>query len=348
MSQISRFGRPATLIVALLCAGLAAPEAAKAAGDHSESESHDHGAEAGADEHDGADADHGSEGGHDHGEGEDGAHEEEENRTTISAQAAADAGVITAVSGPAVIRETVALSGRVALMPGGRAEVKAWYPGRVTAVKVQVGDRVKQGDPIAIVEARDSLKAYTVPAPIAGIVMERALNVGDVADAQAIAVIGDPTSLQAELHVFPRDSERVRAGQEIMLHSLSGSLTARSVIEAFLPAADASTQTLTARARLPNPDEAWRAGTAVEGDVTVAVSEAAVAVKTTALQRMDGKTVIFIQTGEVYEARPVTTGRRDGTWVEIVSGLPAGLTYVAENSFLIRADIEKSGAAHEH
>lgn len=275
-------------------------------------------------------------------------YESSEGRTTIAAEAAAEADVKTAVAGPATIREIVALTGRIALTPGGRAEVKAWYPGRIIDVKVKIGDRVKRGDPVAVVEARDSLKAYTIPAPISGVVLERALNMGDVADQQAIAIIGDPTMLQAEFHVFPRDAERVRAGQAIAIHSLNGVLRAISKIEAFLPATEASTQTLTARASLPNPDEAWRAGMSVEGDVAVAEAEAAIAVKASALQRMGEGEVVFIRVGDIYEARPVEIGRRDEEWVEVISGLAAGQVYVSENSFLIRADIEKSGAAHEH
>ena len=49
-----------------------------------------------------------------------------------------------------------------------------------------------------------------------------------------------------------------------------------------------------------------------------------------------------------YEARPVTLGRRDSEWVEIEQGLAPGARYVTANSYLIKADIEKSGAAHDH
>ena len=41
-------------------------------------------------------------------------------------------------------------------------------------------------------------------------------------------------------------------------------------------------------------------------------------------------------------------GTNDGEWVEVLSGIKPGTSYVSENSFLIRADIEKSGASHDH
>jgi cobalt-zinc-cadmium efflux system membrane fusion protein len=44
----------------------------------------------------------------------------------------------------------------------------------------------------------------------------------------------------------------------------------------------------------------------------------------------------------------VKIGRRDSERVEILSGLSLGARIVTNNSFLIKADIEKSGAAHDH
>jgi cobalt-zinc-cadmium efflux system membrane fusion protein len=34
--------------------------------------------------------------------------------------------------------------------------------------------------------------------------------------------------------------------------------------------------------------------------------------------------------------------------VEVVDGLAPGTEYVTDNSYLIKADIEKSGASHDH
>jgi cobalt-zinc-cadmium efflux system membrane fusion protein len=276
------------------------------------------------------------------------AYDSYEGRTTIAADAAAEAGVKTAAAGAASINETVDLSGRITLAPSGRAEIKAWFAGRIVSLKVNVGDRVKRGDTIATVEASDSLRTYSIPAPIDGVVIERALNVGDVASDAPIAVIGNPAAVQAEFHVFPGDAERVREGQKVTVRSLNGLLTASSVIDTFLPVAEAATQTLTARAKIPNPDEAWRPGAAVEGQVTVSTIDVPLAVRVSALQRFRDFTVVFAQVGDVYEVRMLELGRRDSEWVEVLGGLAPGEIYVTDNAFLIRADIEKSGASHDH
>ncbi|MDP3175804.1 MAG: efflux RND transporter periplasmic adaptor subunit [Phenylobacterium sp.] len=285
--------------------------------------------------------------GHDH------EHEETEaghgvKRTTITAAAARTAGVTVAQVGPATIAETLDLSGRVALQAGGRSQVRAWFPGRIVALSANVGDRVRRGQVIARVESSDSLQTYSIPAPIGGVVMERALNVGDVAADDAIYVIADPQKVQAEFHIFPRDAERIRPGQAVEVRSLGGGAVSLAKIEAFLPAAEFDTQTLVARATLANPQGVWRPGMAVEGAVTVAASEAPLAVRSAALQRMEQASVVFVRNGDVYEARPVQLGRQAGGWAQVLGGLKAGETYVVDGSFLIRADIEKSAAGHEH
>ena len=72
------------------------------------------------------------------------------------------------------------------------------------------------------------------------------------------------------------------------------------------------------------------------------------AVKRTALQTFRDFTVVFVQVGDTYEVRMLELGRQDDTWVEVKGGLKPGSIYVTENSYLIKADIEKSGASHDH
>ena len=41
-------------------------------------------------------------------------------------------------------------------------------------------------------------------------------------------------------------------------------------------------------------------------------------------------------------------GRQDDEYIEVLGGLEPGTRYVTENSFVLKADIEKSGATHDH
>jgi cobalt-zinc-cadmium efflux system membrane fusion protein len=66
------------------------------------------------------------------------------------------------------------------------------------------------------------------------------------------------------------------------------------------------------------------------------------------LQSFRDFTVVYARVRQTYEVRMLDLGRRDGEFVEVLSGLEPGTTYVSENSYLIKADIEKSGASHDH
>ena len=269
-----------------------------------------------------------------------------EGRTTITADAAEAGGVKVEPAGPAVIDELIDLPGRVVLQPQARAEIRAWYPGRITEMTKTVGQPVRQGEVLVRIEASDSLRTYQITAPISGVIVERNANVGDVAT-QAIYVITDATKLQAAFFAFPRDAERLRPGQPVEIRGLSEQ-RASSSIKMLLPSADPATQTVSIYAELPNPDGTWRPGMAVEGTVTVASNKVPLAVRTRALQRFRDFTVVFSQVENTYEVRMLKLGRRTPEWAEVLGGLEPGEAYVSDNAFLIRADIEKSGASHDH
>jgi cobalt-zinc-cadmium efflux system membrane fusion protein len=99
---------------------------------------------------------------------------------------------------------------------------------------------------------------------------------------------------------------------------------------------------------LDNENSDWRPGMTVEGDVAVSQQNAAIIVPESAIQTMEDQTVVFVERNNSYEMRPVKTGNIDNKNIEIVSGLNEGESYVSQGSFIVKADILKSGAAHEH
>ncbi len=272
-----------------------------------------------------------------------------EGRTTIDQVQADAAGVKVEPAGPAQIADLVTLAGRVELQPQGKAEVRAWYPGRIMTMTKVIGERVRKGETVASVTSSESLQTYAIPAPISGIIMERGANVGDVAGQSSLYVIADATKVHAEFYVYPREAERLRVGQPIVVRSLQGGHVARAAIEAVLPTADMLTQTVVAHVELPNPDGmTWRPGQAISGDVAVAAQDVPLAVRTRALQRFRDFTVVYARVGETYEVRMLELGRQSPEWTEVLGGIRPGEIYVSDNAFLIRADVEKSGASHDH
>ena len=116
----------------------------------------------------------------------------------------------------------------------------------------------------------------------------------------------------------------------------------------LFPTTDALSQTVIAIAELSNESGVWRPGMTIEGDIKVGEKQAAIAVPRSALQFIEEQQVIFIKEGNTYEPRPVKIGMTGTENVEITSGLKSGETYVSAGSFVIKADILKGTAAHEH
>jgi cobalt-zinc-cadmium efflux system membrane fusion protein len=272
-----------------------------------------------------------------------------EGRTTIAREQAEAAGVKVEPAGPVSIDQIVALTGRVELQPEGRAEVRAWYPGRIVTMTRSIGDRVEKGRTLATVTSSESLQTYVIPAPISGVIMERNATPGDVAGSSPLYIIADPRKLHAEFFIYPRDAERLRAGQAVTVTSVGGTSTLRSKIEVVLPTSDLLTQTVIAHVELPNPDGVtWRPGQAVEGSVVVAADDVPLAVRTRALQRFRDFTVVYARVDDTYEVRMLELGRQSPEWTEVLGGIAPGEVYVSDNAFLIRADVEKTGASHDH
>ena len=128
---------------------------------------------------------------------------------------------------------------------------------------------------------------------------------------------------------------------------MSDGVTSETQIERILPSTATASQSTVARARLRNLDGLWRPGSAVKARVIVDKARANLVVPLSALQTSNGEEVVYVQKGETYHRRPVKTGRRDADTVEILAGLKPGEQVVVQQSYLIKADMEKS-TAEEH
>ena len=184
---------------------------------------------------------------------------------------------------------------------------------------------------------------------IAGTVIKKHITRGEFAkQTEEVFIVADLESVWVDLDVYRKDFPRLRVGQQVHIEAGEGIDPADSTIDYISPFVAESTQTTLARAELANPTGVWKPGLFVTAEIAVESTEVPVAVAAGAIQRLGEWDVAFVRYGDVYQARPVEIGRRDGDRVEIVSGLEAGEEYVAENSFVLKADLGKSGAGHDH
>ncbi|GAB3313860.1 efflux RND transporter periplasmic adaptor subunit [Haliea atlantica] len=268
-----------------------------------------------------------------------------DGRTSIAPEIAQRAGITTAAARPGTLERTLTTFGNLAPAPGQRAEVRARFPGLVTRVLVNLGDQVGRGNVLAQVESNDSLQTYPLRAPIAGVVTARHINSGEVPGEAPLFVITNLDTLWADLRIFPGQRAAVATGQAVSV--TAEGIERQGTIQHLLPTGEHTPWTL-ARVEVENSDGLLMPGLLVAGKIVVETVEVPLAVHNRALQSFRDGTVVFIQKGDTYETRPLELGRSDGEMTEVLSGLEPGDRYVVDNSYLIKADIEKSGASHDH
>src|SRR5690606_21714063 len=244
-----------------------------------------------------------------------------------------------AVAGPGTLQQQVKLYGQITADPEQVRELTARFPGVIRSLKVRVGDQVNAGDVLASVEADESLRSYDITAPISGLVVARQANEGESTGNKSLLTLADNRQLVANVFVFPHDAASVKAGQPVLIKTNTSKV--RSTIDVLTPSIGGGAATITARVAIDNAQQQWTPGEWVNAYITTAEIPTPLLVDNRGLQEFRDWHVVFIQVGETYEIRPLELGRTDGEFTEVLGGLNAGDTYVVENSYLLKADLEK-------
>jgi cobalt-zinc-cadmium efflux system membrane fusion protein len=289
---------------------------------------------------------------HDHrDEGHDGAEGAHRESIRLSADELGQHGVSIAVAGPGTIDASIELSGVVRPNGDRLAHIVPRFPGIVREVRRTIGDSVKAGEVLAVVESSGSLARYELQTMIDGLVIERHLTLGEAVDADTqVFVVADLRNVWVDLSAFQKDLPRVRVGQTVRItadHFVDEKSKVEAKITYVTPVVDEATRTTIVRALLPNPTGSWRPGMFVTGAL-LDPSAVAVAVPEAALQTINGRPTVFVATDEGFEPRPVGIGRRGETLAEIVSGLKAGERYAVAGTFLLKAELGKGEDEHAH
>jgi cobalt-zinc-cadmium efflux system membrane fusion protein len=270
------------------------------------------------------------------------------DRVFISDAKLAAGGVALSAAGSAVLSETLHLNGMLRANQESVVQVTPRFPGIVRDIRKRIGDAVAKGDQLASIESNQSLTTYDLKAPISGTIIERQISLGEYASEQKPAfVVADLSTIWVELSVYRHDFKRVRIGDEVLIDPDDGGGDIQATISYLSPVGASDTQTALARAVLTNPDGRLRPGLFVTARLILAKRNAPVAVRVGAVQTLENKTVVFVREEDKIEARPVLIGESDAQHAEVKSGLSEGERYVAENSFVVKAEMYKGGAIGE-
>ncbi|WP_052247402.1 efflux RND transporter periplasmic adaptor subunit [Alteromonas macleodii] len=268
-----------------------------------------------------------------------------EARTEIDDAYSSQAGVTTNVATGGEIKMHTEVYGQLTIPPQQRAKVHARFTGIVEQLFADIGQTVKAGETIAQVQSNDSLQSYDVKAPINGMVVSRDLNIGELTRTTPLFTIVDTSVLWAELKVFPSQRSQIAEGKSV--HIIANGRQLESSITSMFSSHEGQPYQL-ALVKVENKDNLLAPGDLVTGIVDSQQKTVPVKIENRAIQTLNNKPVVFLNEGNAYQAIPVTLGLQDDNFSEVVAGLSAGKRYVVDNSYLIKADIQKSGASHAH
>jgi len=270
-----------------------------------------------------------------------------EGRTTISPNMAAAMGLETEVAGPATLTQTLEVLGETVQTPESTRQISARFEGTIQNVYVSVGQQIDAGQRLLTIESNSSLQPYTMNAPIAGTVVRRMANPGEQTNGRVLLEILDTQTVWAELAIHPSQRASVQVGMPVTVTSPISGSTAQGQIDSF-DLAVRPNQAITARVQIDNDDNVFAPGTFVNASIETGQFEVPLAVKRVGLQPFRDFTVVYARIGNTYEVRMLDLGRQDDEWVEVLGGLEPGTTYVTSNSYVLKADVEKDGASHDH
>jgi membrane fusion protein, heavy metal efflux system len=191
----------------------------------------------------------------------------------------------------------------------------------------------------------ENLRRQELRSPISGSVAERRVDLGALVGREGLEselfVIVDLSEVWVELAIAPRDLASIHEGQTALLSTPDG-MTAQATIMFISPLLEKDTRSARVVAVLPNKEQYWRPGSFVSAAILMPEERAALIVPETALQTVNGGSVVFVRTDAGFEKRPVKLGRRDGKVVEIRGGLGDGDRVAVINSFILKSELGKA------
>jgi len=186
-------------------------------------------------------------------------------------------------------------------------------------------------------------------APIAGTVIEKHITLGEMLQRDAKSfVVADLSAVWVDLNVYQKDLPLIREGLQAVISAGHGIPNAKGKISYLRPLVGEQTRTALARIVLPNPNKLWRPGLFISGKVAVGNVSVPLMILKSAVQNIDGQTVVFVETNEGFQSTPVTLGKTSEDFAEVLAGISPGQRYVARGGFTLKAELAKGGFASGH
>ncbi|KPA14887.1 hemolysin D [Candidatus Magnetomorum sp. HK-1] len=284
--------------------------------------------------------------GHDH---------EDSNSVELTKRGIKFAGLTFDIVSKKIISKSIELPGEIGFNEDRVAHITPRYPGIVKKVNKNLGQKVKKGQLLAVVENNDSLTTYNILAPIAGQIVEKHLLPGEfVGEDSTLFVIADLSTVWVNCDVYAKDADYVYKGQKILIQAVGTNRKLKTSLSYVAPVYNTITRSMIVRAEISNIDGKWRPGTFITGQISVATDKPVLVVSNEAVQVLDGESIVFVPSKfqNSFEPFVVKKGIENNQYVEILSGLSEGDAYVSKGAFELKAKIVTNAlgghAGHGH
>src|SRR5581483_501539 len=199
---------------------------------------------------------------------------------------------------------------------------------RLIKLNVDLNDRVKAGDVLALVQTPELLgKPLELKAPIDGVIVERKSTVGElVGKDNEIFTISDPTDLWVIADIKERDIGAVKVAQDATFTVLTyPSHVFHGKVVRIGNQVGPESRTTDVRIETNNAEGKLKPGMFADVEITTTVLENVLVIPDAALQTDENSQIVFVALGaNKFEKRVVKTGLRHGGSVQALDGLKAG------------------------
>ena len=198
----------------------------------------------------------------------------------------------------------------------------------------------------ALRRAREVQKNATITSPVTGYVVERNYDAGAIPGDKPVVVVADMRQMKLEAGVSELEAGRMRVGMKasVAVQAKPGQAY-EGQLAAIAPEVDERIRHFKVDVRVPNPDRALLSGMYATARIVEATVANAVLVPKEAVMTQNGKRVVQKVKGDTLSTVVVTEGLSDGTRVQILTGLAAGDTVMADARRQLPAGAKVRGIA---
>jgi RND family efflux transporter MFP subunit len=172
------------------------------------------------------------------------------------------------------------------------------------------------------------LRYYKVHAPVAGIIGDIPVHVGDrVTNTTPVTTIDERSDLEVYLAIPSERAKDLRLGAPVQILDAAGNVLLNTKVNFISPQVDTATQTILAKAPVDAGGQKLRSQQLVRARITWS-TEPGITIPVVAVTRVSGQFFAFVAEHkdgkDVARQMPLTLGEISGNDYQVISGLKAG------------------------